>query len=360
MTTPTPDDLEARAAAFVPPPPRTGGRWGHVAVLVVTIVLGAVWGPVGLSPWWTPPAAFVPVLVLLPVLAVVLLVAAFAVWTAAPDHPGAPWAVALATLAPLAWWGPAWTASPGPDVGTPLRVMTWNVRRLWGAPGAEAPAGGCVADVVTAEDPGVVVLQEVTRADLDDLAARVDLDCAWSAYRPTDPDTAAGLAVCARGAWALASGGPGGDAWRHVAATIRQGEHHVEVVGVHAPPWLLLDDPARRLPGVVGRLGEVTARQRAQAEELTRLGRDSDVTVLAGDFNSSPDLPQHTWLRGTWTDAWRAGARGFGATVAVAGWLPVRIDYVYVAPDVSVRAAWVPDTACSDHLPVVTDLRLPP
>jgi endonuclease/exonuclease/phosphatase family metal-dependent hydrolase len=52
------------------------------------------------------------------------------------------------------------------------------------------------------------------------------------------------------------------------------------------------------------------------------------------------------------------GGFGFGATIQYKEWFPLRIDYIYNTPSVLVERAEVPDLGCSDHLPVLSVLRV--
>jgi endonuclease/exonuclease/phosphatase family metal-dependent hydrolase len=81
--------------------------------------------------------------------------------------------------------------------------------------------------------------------------------------------------------------------------------------------------------------------------------------VLVGDFNAPPAAPE---LAPLWTglrDAW-AEANGTAGGLTYPQVAPDRrIDYVTVSGRTRVKSVTVPQTAASDHLPVVADLRVP-
>jgi endonuclease/exonuclease/phosphatase (EEP) superfamily protein YafD len=126
-----------------------------------------------------------------------------------------------------------------------------------------------------------------------------------------------------------------------------------------------LDDLAA---GDTRRLVDITDKSRAvfrdQGDQgvalMDRLGKLHDPTIIAGDFNSTRDTAIHAGLRKQLVDTWGRAGRGFGGTTMFLGWLPLRVDYVYVTPDIAVHSARVVEADCSDHQGVVADLALRP
>ncbi|MBI5546705.1 MAG: endonuclease/exonuclease/phosphatase family protein [Deltaproteobacteria bacterium] len=91
-----------------------------------------------------------------------------------------------------------------------------------------------------------------------------------------------------------------------------------------------------------------------------RLSRSDLPQVLLGDFNAFPDSAPHHLLCRLLVDAFRAAGEGPGGTYPLPLFLPtVRIDYVFVAREVSVTSARVVHTDASDHHALVADLRVP-
>jgi endonuclease/exonuclease/phosphatase (EEP) superfamily protein YafD len=130
------------------------------------------------------------------------------------------------------------------------------------------------------------------------------------------------------------------------------------LLGVHLHPYEL--SMGRWID--LSRRGE--AVQRAQSDQsaalLERMGRLDDPTLVAGDFNSTRDAALHVGLRQTLTDTWERGGLGFGGTVRLLGWAPLRVDYSYASGEFAVIKSRVVEAGCSDHRPVVSDLVLRP
>lgn len=104
------------------------------------------------------------------------------------------------------------------------------------------------------------------------------------------------------------------------------------------------------------------------------LPRPPAMTVMAGDFNLAPDAPEYEAIVGPWSpyggrmtnpalfaDAWAVAGREEteGVTADVHG-QPVRIDYVFISPDLAPRieSCRIDDDAeGSDHQPVWVTFR---
>ncbi|MFT5683272.1 MAG: endonuclease/exonuclease/phosphatase (EEP) superfamily protein YafD, partial [Myxococcota bacterium] len=100
---------------------------------------------------------------------------------------------------------------------------------------------------------------------------------------------------------------------------------------------------------------DAAARQSEQAQAVKDLVSGfSDPTIIAGDFNSTPDSAIHHDLRRVFTDSWDAAGWGFGSTRTV-GMLPMRIDYIYTTDALRTRHVDTfdcrcdGDRLCSDH-----------
>lgn len=355
----------ARAGAFVLPPPRRGGALAAALTVATTLGLVAVWG----SAWLAVAGAALPwpavaVVSALPYLAAAGIAWTFLLWTVFPDRALPPWLLGLATLAPIVLWGPTWRHTPDPTDGAPLRVMSWNARRLWGGPADGGDARACIVREVLAANPDVISLQEVTRQDVDALTTDLGLSCAWDTYRARSAEsTRSGLAVCTRGGWRLERGAARtytpDDDWQLIDATASRGDHSVRVIGVHLASLGVLDERVNHLDQALRRMPAVFASQLRQGRALEGIAAAAqEPLVIAGDFNGTRDTPVHAGLRGALRDAWDVAGDGFGGTVQLLGWLPVRIDHVYVSERLGVGRVVVPEVGCSDHRPVVTDLHI--
>ncbi|MCA9488873.1 MAG: endonuclease/exonuclease/phosphatase family protein [Myxococcales bacterium] len=349
---------------------RDGGGWGaaSTAVLGLLLVLLVAVAGAGAS-IAAPPAPLAVLVVFLPYLCALHGVLVFAAWTAFPDRRGLPVLMGALAVVVVVLWAPGpsrWR--PVPD-GLELRVQTWNLQRLWGAPDALA----CAEEGIEGEGADVVVLLEVSADDVSRLASDLGMGCAHHPYTSAGGSKAGGLAVCTRSErWAMSSGEGqrfvDDEDWYYLFSEIRSTtapDRVVNVLGVHLYPYRTGSALRRRTPLSAGDLmaiagqGEVVSRGQSDqvAALLQRVRRLSDPTVIAGDFNSTRDAALHHELRRTLTDAWRAGGLGFGGTVRLLG-LPLRVDHVYTTADLGVRETRVPVLTCSDHRPVVADVVL--
>lgn len=319
-----------------------------------------------------------------------------------------PWlylAAGLAGLALLAWrpvrramaallvpllgsamllWGPAWFPVRAPASGEQLRVVSWNVARLGEfAPHAQQPAAqqealDCVAGALRREAPDAVVLLEISRNRLAALSAELDYECQTTDYFNTQNPRHGGLAVCVPrdGRWT-----PTGLSrmpalppdWHYVFTELEGPAGRINVLAVHFRPYgVTTGDVAEGVAGLtVGRWRRVASLAReveravgVQGQQVRQLvealGTFHDPTVLAGDFNGTPDFAVHVALRRRMVDVWRRAGFGPGPTRTVGGWLPLRIDYIYASDRLPPRRARLLPDRCSDHRAVATDLAAQP
>jgi endonuclease/exonuclease/phosphatase family metal-dependent hydrolase len=243
---------------------------------------------------------------------------------------------------------------------------------LWGAPEDGGDPVACVANVVREAHPDVLALLEVSAEDVKKLSADLGLRCAHTPYREGG-DAMEGASrrvrpatggVCARGKASVSSTTRTGTT-SSPSSRLRGGcstcspctSTPTGSTSRAASPAGL---PARKTSSrSASRSRASPARQSDQsAALLDRIGRLKDPTVIAGDFNSTRDAALHHAMRAHLTDAWEQSGFGFGGTVHLFEWLPLRVDHIYTSADFAVREATVPEAGCSDHLPVVADLVL--
>lgn len=138
----------------------------------------------------------------------------------------------------------------------------------------------------------------------------------------------------------------------------------ISVVVAHPPP------PSFHWKGL--RHAEETRTQVATLAELTV---SSAPAVLLGDFNMTVQHAIYADLVAAGlVDAFRAAGHGRGNTLPTRigyvrrvrrslGWarlIPVlRVDYIWLTPDIAVEDAWVGRDAGSDHLPVIARVTVP-
>jgi endonuclease/exonuclease/phosphatase (EEP) superfamily protein YafD len=357
-------------------PLRDGGRWG----LLTTVI--AVWAVVGLlvvavagRTVRAPPAALAVTVTFLPYLYALLTALLIAAWAAFPGRRPIRLALVALVLAAVSMWAPRWS-SDRIEAGDDLRLMTWNVRRLWGGPDDGGDAIACVIIGIREQAPDVLTLLEVSANDVAMLSEKVGLKCVHHAYTADGGPKEGGLATCTRGdRWTLGEGRgqrfSDDEDWYYVRSEVQGQGRVLNVLAVHLFPYRYV---ARTIRGSLGRLtrGEVEAVAsvaqlgeqvvKSQSDQsaalLDRVDKFHDPTLIGGDFNSTRDSALHAALRRKLADAWEHGGWGFGGTVFLFDLLPLRIDYLYATPEFRVRETRIPPLGCSDHRPVVSDLVL--
>lgn len=358
-----------------PPEPAPRADWaGHLATAagalgLATLVLALVLG----RRMHAPPALLAVVVFFLPHLFMALALALAGCWLARPRRFELLGLLTLTLGSIAAIWGPGWVGRSEPGQGAEVRVLSWNVHRLWGGPRDGGDAEACVAEALERSGADVLALTEVSTDDVLALSARLGLHCVQVDYLGTGASTKGGLAACVRrdSPWQLKSTRvlrfAGKEPWYYVFAEVQQGWRVFNLLTVHLQPYSVSSRTFRRGLGgspralvQVQRTSEATFR--AQGDQtralVERVSRFRDPTVLAGDFNSTRDTALHTDLRRHLVDAWERGGHGFGGTVRFLGLVPLRVDHVYASPSFEVRGAEVIDAGCSDHQPLLTTLAI--
>ena len=314
------------------------------------------WSPP--SPEWWPQLAALA----LPVLGPLALPAAVAVGAATARSRrfgGGLCTVALAAL--FAGWALR-TSAPAVVASGPFRVLTLNVGGVYNTEGQ-------VADYVERVRPDVVLLQEagLSWAPYAPAAARI---AALDGYTPYKTEDGGGRQVTlSRLPVRAYESGYLGAAEDHAGVYSRTvvvwGGAEVAVYNVHLRPFnpkvgwslgrALSPSVWRETPG---NLRDFFAEQAVEAEALARRVRaETGPTVVAGDFNATPDQ----WSRGVLsqslrevTGRWRWGAtRPDGAPL-------VNVDGILVSPDWGVASYEIGPPGLSDHRAVSAQLGLRP
>jgi endonuclease/exonuclease/phosphatase family metal-dependent hydrolase len=248
-----------------------------------------------------------------------------------------------------------------------LRLMTYNVRGC-----RTAGCGGAidrVAAAIAAADPDVVALQEVeagaarsgTRDQTQELAARLRLGDGrgWQAH------------------FQPAMRGEGGGAFGNALLSrlpmrlVASGLLPQLLVGVVREPrgvsWHAVSVDGQQLQVLVTHLGLTRRERMAQIEALLGplwLGdpRCTGPRLLCGDLNCRPGSPEHRRLEAVLVDAALVSPPAAGSATFPALRPLVRLDHVFVSPDLRVHRTEVPRRRelrrASDHLPLVVDLEL--
>lgn len=355
--------MAERPPTFRLPRERDGGLLGWIGARALEIWLSLLWATLlAAREIDAPSAPLVALTVVLPHLGLGLILAAFIVWTGAPDRRTPPLVLAASALTVLVLWAPGWASNAEVEEGPPLRVVSWNVQRLWGK---HPDPKGCIAAALAPLDAHAVVFLEISEGEAQDLAKRLGMSCTHAPYGAADNRRSSGLATCVRPPWRIRSSAPqryvDGDNWQYLRTELANGETVVNLLAVHLTPYRATEamleggwEGAWRALTSGEPVAESQGRQsQALVEHLQTL---SDPTIVAGDFNSTRDAAIHARLRDHLRDAWEVAGTGFGATVAVGDQLPLRIDHVYVSDRLAVADAQVPQTDCSDHKPVSISL----
>jgi endonuclease/exonuclease/phosphatase family metal-dependent hydrolase len=216
-----------------------------------------------------------------------------------------------------------------------IRIATWNVHGLRG--GVEE-----IAWVVRTEEPDILLLQESgprqrLRALGETLGMIVSADPRALPRRRIQNAVLvrAGMAATVRSALRRFSHGsllhPRGELF----ATI---DEWFSVSSIHLGLW-----------------GPERGRHIRQL--LESIERPADRFVIGADLNALPEDPGPSALAGMATDCWEAVGQGAGATFPSRE-PTARIDYLFAGPAVRPLRAWTAGGTVSDHLMVVSDLRL--
>jgi len=224
-----------------------------------------------------------------------------------------------------------------------LRVVVYNVRGF--RDGLEN-----VAEVVRHFEPDVILLNETgPRRSLRRFAKALGMEAArdpWSPFRRRIKS-----AVLVRPPWRLL------EHRLHRFADVRKALYPRGALVAH------VGRAGRRLWVHAIHLGLHPLERLHAAQELADLARGLDGPVLiGGDCNETPDGRATRFLGERFWDAWLLGGDVTGETFPASD-PTARIDYLFVSEELKVERVIVPSVMpeariASDHLPVVTELRL--
>ncbi|MBN1534906.1 MAG: endonuclease/exonuclease/phosphatase family protein [Spirochaetes bacterium] len=296
--------------------------------------------------------------VVLPAGMLVALAAAAAAWSypgvkAAPRSPSLATTVAAAVVAAAITFLWALTVDyPGASAPRrhtgPIRVMAYNIHQSFDADIRVDLEG--IAAAIGAQDPDILCLQEVNRAQIQNgmidclpyLAMRLGMPWVFRGYHE---DGQYGNAILTRlpiedrGWYSYKANRyeTRGVTW----ATVTTASGPVTVYSVH------LDHSA----------GEKNVRA-AQMEELLSLWAGRPRSILLGDFNAKHDSREIEVMRGTpLLDVLKLHGIGSRPTFREGYGDPaMHIDYIFSTPDLRWQWASIVESRASDHKPVVAGL----
>lgn len=232
-----------------------------------------------------------------------------------------------------------------------LRVMTYNIHHGRGMDGEVNLER--IARVITAENPDIVALQEVDRGV--ERTGRRDLPGELAALTGMHAFFERNITY---------QGGDYGNAILTRLPVVKEENIHLRmiregeqrgvvrmVLAAGGREIVLMNTHIDYRPDDEERLLNVE-----QFKEIAATGDDRP-TIIVGDFNDRPGSRTHGMMKEMFTDAWETAGKGDGFTFR-SDRPDRRIDYVWVAGDIKVLNAWIPQTLASDHLPLVVDLEV--
>jgi endonuclease/exonuclease/phosphatase (EEP) superfamily protein YafD len=218
-------------------------------------------------------------------------------------------------------------AEPG-DEGDDLKIVTTNL--YFANQHKDA-----LIDEIEAHFPDVIFAQELTPEWEDALERRGVLDEYGHGERIVRED-AFGMALLSKLPIASVERIRLGDV-EQIAARIDHDGHTIELLNVHAPP------PASFA---------LFARHERTLDAVERWARERrGPFVIAGDFNSTPFSSFSAAMTPIAHDGWRLAKSGLGGTApnGMGFYPPVRIDRVFVSPDLTVPEMILGEGYGSDH-----------
>ncbi len=259
-----------------------------------------------------------------------------------------------------------------------VNLLSWNVA---GSNDSQIP---CLRNYVTnwsqQHERKIVFLQEVQQQHKTDFENALQMTCFWSDY-VQKKSNATGLLVCHDQTWEsnedkklpYESGEDYG--FQFLELKDKRTNNTINLLNIHLESlWRTLDnmygesdditlkesfvETIRGNPEILLPVLKANAKsQRSEIDALFAFLKNfRDPTLIAGDFNSPPNLWFHRYLRKHYNDAHVKTGFGFGYTTFRLSFIRSRVDYLYASPEVLLTGnTWVDrETSCSDHFPVLS------
>jgi endonuclease/exonuclease/phosphatase family metal-dependent hydrolase len=258
-------------------------------------------------------------------------------------------AAAAAVLLAVAIWAVLNRSPVGgemPAASKPLRVMTYNIHQ-----GLDARFGmdlEAIVDVIKAENPDVVVLNEVNRARVTNgfvdtlllISHRLHMPYVFGANVQDGQYGNALLSHYPILAW---------DNTPYESNT-------TEVRGMLRAVVRVGDEPITFFATHLDHLEGPDHVRMEQVTEALHLWGGAPRAVLLGDLNAEGNAPE---LQGIYHAGFLDVLAATGQDGAFTYWDPVptrQLDFIFLTPDLSLASAWVVPSRASDHLPVVAEV----
>jgi endonuclease/exonuclease/phosphatase family metal-dependent hydrolase len=244
-------------------------------------------------------------------------------------------------------------SAPKQDTPRTFRVMTYNIHHGAGLDGKVDLQR--IGDLIRREQADIVALQEVDKG-VQRTARR---DC------PAELAALTGMSCVFSNNFHFQGGEYGNAVLTRFPIRSRTNRHYQMlrpdeqrgllqvVLDVHGRELVFMDTHVDYRGDDTERL--LNAAEIAEAIQSYR-GRP---VILCGDFNDTPGSRTSQKVSQAFEDAWMAAGKGDGFTIPAE--MPrKRIDYIWIskAPPIEALRSWVPESAASDHLPVIGEFRL--
>ncbi len=252
-----------------------------------------------------------------------------------------------------------------------VRIMSYNVHRCIGTDGVDSAAR--IAEIVADANPDVVALQELDTPDSEDGAGVIASGVGATLARHHAREIAAplGMNILFRRTFARSIGHYGHALLSRHPMTLKRSEIFPRRGTERSEPrgaiWATVAFPSVRLQIVSTHLGlgrgdrahqsrQLVGPEWLGSPEFTRPG------LLCGDLNAVAHAMTYRRIARVLRDAQRM-APGHRVCATFPSRFPLlRVDHVFVTPDVRVVGVTVPTTLAarraSDHLPLIVDLEI--
>ena len=231
--------------------------------------------------------------------------------------------------------------------GFPVRVMTYNLHNGFNTKGYLGMED--IAQVIETQDPDIVALQEISRGWV--ISGRLDM-LSWLSRRLDMPYVSGPTADPFWGN-AILSRYPIVD---YTEYTLPPRDLPVRRGLLSATIDLGNGDQVRVIATHYHHVEGATAIRQLQAQETVSIWHSDEQTVLLGDLNAIPDDPEMVMLK----QAGLVDALAVIEPPPVYTWPApepyLRIDYIWVSPDLKTSDVRVITSNASDHLAVVAEI----